>query len=222
MAQDVGPEDVGAKDDESRKRRGGPLPLLLLAIVILVILWLVWQFLGRMPANNEVTVVTTTGTVDVNPSDATAEPETPSEQATTDEDEGLTVPDVVGDPQSTAVATLEGVGYVVSVTKMYSASKPTGRVITQNPSAGTALDAGGVVGITVSLGTAKTLMVTMPDIIGMTQSAAEAKVKAAGLKPYILYGTDQTYAGRVGNQWPLGGTKIEKGSEGFIQVMVAK
>lgn len=223
MAQDVGPEDVAVQDDDARKRRGGLLPLILLVIVVAVILWLIWQFLGRMPVTSDITEVTATATIEVNTPPAPPEPEIPAAvESTSAADEIPRVPDVVGDSQSSAIRSLEGAGYVARVTYVFSDSTPPGMVISQNPSGGATLRAGAVVNIIVSKGTQATPMVTMPNIIGMTESRATAKVKAAGLKPYILHGTDQTYAGRVGNQWPLGGTELPKGSEGFIQVMIVR
>jgi len=221
MVQDVESEDVG-QDEESQKRRGGILPLVVLIAVILIILWLLGQFLFSLPAKNEVTEVTKTSTIDVNVP-IVPEPEIPTSSGLLDEETTQTtgVPNVVGDPQSSATITLENAGYSVSVTYVYSDSVPAGLVISQYPNGGTALRIRGVVGIVVSRGSGDLPEVTMPQVIGLSQAEAVAKVEAAGFKPYILYGTDETYPGRVGNQWPLAGTKLPKGSDGFVQVMVA-
>lgn len=222
MAQDVGSDDVAADDGAERRRRGGLLPLILLVALVAIILWLAWQFLGGVPDQSDVTV-SKTSTIDVRIPPAPPEPVIPAAaEPMATADELSRVPDVVGDPQGSAVRTLEGAGYVARATYVYSDSTPSGLVIQQNPSGGTLLRTGAVVNIIVSRGTQATPMVTMPSIIGMTQSQATAKVKAAGLKPYILHGTDQAYAGRVGNQWPLDGTRVPKGSEGFIQVMIVR
>jgi len=222
MVQDVESEDVGQVDEESRRRRGGILPLAVLVAVILVILWLLGQFLFNLPASDETTEVTKTSTIDVNVP-IVPEPEIPLSSGLSDEEttQTLRVPNVVGDPQSSATITLENAGYSVSVTYVYSDSVPAGLVVSQYPNGGSALRARGVVGIVVSRGTGDLPEVTMPQVIGLTQSAAVAKVKAAGFKPYILYGTDERYVGRVGNQWPLAGTRLPKGSDGFVQIMVA-
>jgi len=222
MVQDVESQDVGQVDEERRKRRGGILPLAVLVAVILVILWLLGQFLFHLPFKNEITEVTKTSTINVN-APVVPEPEIPPSSGLLDEEatQSAGVPNVVGDPQSSATITLENAGYAVSVTYVYSDSVPAGLVISQYPNGGSSFRARGVVGIVVSRGTGNLPEVTMPQVIGMTQSAAVAKVKAAGFKPYILYGTDQRYVGRVGNQWPLAGVRLPKGSDGFVQVMVA-
>jgi len=223
MVQDVESQDVGQSDEVPQKRRGGILPLVVLVAVILIILWLLGQFLFSLSAKDEVTKVTKTSTIDINVP-VVPEPEIPTSSGLVEEEttRAQGVPDVVGDPQSSATITLENAGYSVSVTYVYSDSVPAGLVVSQYPTAGSALQLRGVVGIVVSRGTGDLPEVTMPQVIGMSQSAAVAKVKAAGFKPYILYGTDQTYAGRVGNQWPLAGTRLPKGSDGFVQVMVAR
>ena len=222
MAQDVESGDVGQVDEEPRKRRGGILPLAVLLAVMLAILWLLGQFLFNLPVRDEITEVTNTSTIDVNVP-VVPEPEIPVSSGLLDEETTRTmgVPNVVGDPESSATITLENAGYSVSVTYVYSDSVPAGLVVSQSPNGGSALQTRGVVGIVVSRGTGDLPEVTMPQVIGLTQSAAVAKVKAAGFKPYVLYGTDQTYAGRVGSQWPLAGTRLPKGSDGFVQVMVA-
>jgi len=227
MVQDVGSDDVvqgdaGQGDDGSKKRKGGLLPIIALIILVLVILWLLWQFLGSFPVSNRITEVTSSSTIDVNVP-VPPEPEIPAQAESTETVTDVqTVPDVVGDPQGSAAMTLENSGYVVSVTYVYSDSTPSGLVIGQNPTGGTELRAGAVVGIIVSRGNVATPMVIMPDVVGLKQAAAEKKVRAAGLKPYILHGTDPPYAGLVGRQWPLAGRKVPKGSDGFIQVMITR
>lgn len=64
------------------------------------------------------------------------------------------VPDVVGEPQASATAALQGAGFVVSVQTAYSSTVPAGDVISQSPQAGSMLAPGATVTITVSLGEA--------------------------------------------------------------------
>lgn len=222
MAQDVESEDVGQVDEEPRKRRGGILPLLVLAAVILIILWLLGQFLSGLSSDTKVTKVTKTTTIDVSvPS--VPEPELPvSIGSDEEEDQAVGVPNVVGKSQSSATITLENAGYSVSPTYVYSDSVSAGIVVSQYPNAGATLQAGAVVGIVVSRGNGDAREVTMPNVIGLTESAAVAKVKAAGFKPYVLHGTDHKYPGLVGSQWPLPGIRLPEGSDGFVQVMIER
>ena len=222
MAPDAGSEDVGMEKDDSLKRRGSLLSVLVLAIVLAVIVWLLMQFLGLGGgAPGKVTGPTrsVSSTVPVAPPEA----EVPDAPLIIEPSaDNPVVPDVTGDTQKSAVLELQAAGYVADLIYVYSDSAAASVVIRQNPSAGVVLQAGGVVGLIVSRGNGQTPQVVMPDVIGLTKSAAIEKVKAAGLKPYVLLGTNQTYAGRVGDQWPLGGTKLPKGSEGFVQVMIAQ
>jgi hypothetical protein len=64
----------------------------------------------------------------------------------------VTVPDVVGQDQASAVAELEGALFVVAVQTDYSSTVPAGTVISQSPTAGTEAVEGSTVTIVVSLG----------------------------------------------------------------------
>lgn len=69
-------------------------------------------------------------------------------------DAAVIVPDVddPGTSQATAVAAIEGVGLVASITTAYSSTVPVGEVISQDPAAGSSVAPGSVVAIVVSLG----------------------------------------------------------------------
>jgi hypothetical protein len=62
------------------------------------------------------------------------------------------VPDVVGETQAAGTTTLEGVGFVVSVSTEYSASVAVGLIISQSPEGGEFAASGSTVAIVVSLG----------------------------------------------------------------------
>jgi len=72
------------------------------------------------------------------------------------EEAGVTVPDVVGDDEATAITALEGVGFVVIVQRRYSGGVVEGNVISQVPSAGQSATSGSTVYIRVSRGPAPT------------------------------------------------------------------
>src|SRR5688572_26932117 len=62
------------------------------------------------------------------------------------------VPDVVGETQAAGTTTLEGVGFVVSVSTAYSAGVAVGLIISQSPEGGEFAASGSTVAIVVSLG----------------------------------------------------------------------
>lgn len=222
MAQDVGTEDVGQTEGSPRRRRRGPLPLIALVLLAILIVWLVLQFLAALRTDSSSVTKTSTTTIEV-PVPTVPEPELgPQDGATEPAVEQDTVPDVVGDSQSAAEMELQDAGYVSKATFVYSDAAAAGIVVGQNPGGGSALEPGAVVGIVVSRGTYSTPMVTMPNVIGLSRSAAESKVRAAGLKPYLLYGTSTKYPGLIASQWPPAGDTLPKGSEGFIQLSVVE
>lgn len=67
----------------------------------------------------------------------------------------VTVPDVVGDTQAAATATLQGDGFVVAIVQDYSATVPSGNVASQSPAAGVDANPGSTVTLTISLGPAR-------------------------------------------------------------------
>jgi eukaryotic-like serine/threonine-protein kinase len=89
----------------------------------------------------------------------------------------VTVPDVAGQDEATATATLENAGLSAQSTTQAS-DEAEGTVIAQNPSAGTEVAEGTTVTITVSSGPEET---TMPDVTGQDADAAQQQLEAVGL-----------------------------------------
>ncbi len=124
----------------------------------------------------------------------------------------VTVPNVVGSPQAAAQTTLTNAGLKVgSVTTSSHASVPSGRVISQTPGAGTSVAAGSAVNLVVSTGPAP---VTVPNVVGSPQAAAQTTLTNAGLKVGTV--TTSSHAsvpsGRVISQTPGAGTSVAAGS----------
>ena len=89
----------------------------------------------------------------------------------------VSVPNVVGSAQATAEASITGASLAVgTVSTSYSDSVATGNVISQSPAGGSSVAPGTSVDIEVSLGVQ---MVTVPDVVGSTQAAAEASITSA-------------------------------------------
>ena len=131
----------------------------------------------------------------------------------------VTIPNVVGMAQATAESTITAANLVVgTITTAYSDTVPAGDVTSQNPAAGTSVAEGSSVNLEVSLGT---VMVTVPDVIGMNQSTAESTITSANL----IVGTittaysDTVQAGDVISQNPVGGTSVAE--ETSVDFMVS-
>ncbi len=119
-------------------------------------------------------------------------------------------PDVVSLTRANAEAAITTVGLTVgTVTEVASDTVPAGLVISQNPAAGVLMAAGAPVSLVVSLGT-QTAGATVPNVVGMTRTAAEAAITAANLTVgTVSEATSITVpTGQVISQTPAAGTIV--------------
>ncbi len=128
------------------------------------------------------------------------------------------VPVLVGTQRSVAVQQIRGRGLVASVSEEESGSPP-GQVIRQSPSAGAQVDPGSTVSIVVSKGVEK---IAVPNVIGQLRSEAVTELRAAGLVPTVQEQETEvpSQVGRVTDQFPPPGSKVESGAE--VTVVVGK
>jgi len=245
MTQDVGPEDlnqaaaaepavgaetVGAEvlvdgdelvEEGEPKRTSSAWPWIALAIALLVIIWLIWQYVGRTPSASDVKTTTTNTEIPVNTTGSNAANDSGSDAgsgADTGNESG--VPDVVGMTRSAAEDALSAAGYSASVTTVYGDSAPANTVIRQNPSAGSVLSSGNTVGITVQRRSQATA--TVPGFVGMSRAAATRKAEAAGFRVVISF-SPQRYGekqGDVHSQWPPKGKSQVVGGDVQLQIAI--
>jgi eukaryotic-like serine/threonine-protein kinase len=123
--------------------------------------------------------------------------------------EQVTVPDVNGLSRNSAEQQLEDEGLRVAVREQES-EEPEGDVIAQDPAAGTDVDKGATVTITVSTGVAK---VVSPNVVGLQPRDASRQLRDSGLEPLERERTvtDPAQDGVVIEQRPAAGTELEKG-----------
>ncbi|MFC1762062.1 PASTA domain-containing protein [Planctomycetota bacterium] len=135
----------------------------------------------------------------------------------------VAVPNVVGLPQAFAQSAINSAGLVVGfVGQIYHATVPLGQVISQNPTGGSTANVGDAVNLVVSKGPSPLppAVVLVPNIVGMTQAAAQSAITSAGL----VVGTVSEYyhsfipAGQVMKQNPLGGSTANVGDAVNFQV----
>jgi serine/threonine protein kinase len=126
------------------------------------------------------------------------------------------VPDVTGQPYANAKSMLEGKGFQVSRSDVQS-DLPKGVVAAETPSAGTDVPAGTKVTLSVSKGPATT---QVPDVTGMSQSAAESLLTGAGLTPSVVTDpvTDPAQDGIVQSTDPAPGSDAQSGDTVIIHV----
>lgn len=127
------------------------------------------------------------------------------------------VPDVVGMTEEAAQTALEDAGLALGTPDYpYSDTIPAGEVISQDPVAGTSVAPGTAVALTVSAGPEP---VPVPDVVNMTQSAAQSAIEAAGLTATItLAYSDTVPNGIVISQNPPAGTSVAPGSAVSFEV----
>ncbi|MDQ2911006.1 MAG: PASTA domain-containing protein, partial [Actinomycetota bacterium] len=124
------------------------------------------------------------------------------------------VPNVIGQPQSQAVARVNSKGLVARVvTKPGNA--PAGRVFAEEPGAGTQVARRAVVTLSVS---AAASLVPAPNVVGQRAPAATAQLRASGLVAALSSVASDKPRGTVLSQSPAAGAKVAKGSTVVIRI----
>jgi eukaryotic-like serine/threonine-protein kinase len=118
----------------------------------------------------------------------------------------VTVPAVVGLKQSNAVKQLGGRGLVPQL-ETGPSKFPAGTVFAQDPEAGTSLNRGSLVKLSVS----SAAQILVPNVVGSRTSVAVSRLKAAGLQSQVTT-PGKAAAGVVVKQTPVAGTRVAKGS----------
>ncbi|MEO8305631.1 MAG: RHS repeat-associated core domain-containing protein [Betaproteobacteria bacterium] len=126
------------------------------------------------------------------------------------------VPDVVGQLQAAAAATIVGAGFAVGdVTQVFNTA-PVGRVLSQSPSAGTSAFLGELIALSVSKGLAP---VTMPFVVGLPLTTANNTLASLGLSSVVTAAASATVpANEVMAQLPAYGTQIVPSAASPVQL----
>jgi len=125
----------------------------------------------------------------------------------------VTVPAVVGLKQSNALKQLDERGLVPQLDTGPS-KFPAGTVFAQDPGAGTSLNRGSLVRVSVS----SAAQISVPNVVGSKTSVAVARLKAAGLQSQVTTVAGTAAPGVVVKQTPVAGTRVAKGSTGALNV----
>ncbi|MGH2834725.1 MAG: Stk1 family PASTA domain-containing Ser/Thr kinase [Solirubrobacteraceae bacterium] len=120
------------------------------------------------------------------------------------------VPEVNGESQANATATLSAAGLKVSTVKREVSEPAAGTVISQNPAAGTQVKPGSTVTIVVAQAPAKT---AVPGVVGQSEVQAISTLQAAGFETTTVTRTvsEEAKVGTVLQQSPGAGAKLAKG-----------
>jgi serine/threonine-protein kinase len=151
----------------------------------------------------------------------------------------VTVPDTVGQSRNDAVAAVRGAGLKPKAFIVPS-SQPKGQVVAQRPQGGKRVPGGSIVRLNVSGGStaappppppppppgpppppppSKPATVTVPDVTGQQQDAAQKQLNSAGLKAGVVFVASDEVQGTVVSQAPDAGTTQKRGTR--IQLNVS-
>jgi eukaryotic-like serine/threonine-protein kinase len=125
----------------------------------------------------------------------------------------VTVPAVVGLKQSNAIKQLDERGLVPQLAAGPS-KFPAGTVFAQDPGAGTSLNRGSLVKVSVS----SAAQISVPNVVGSRTSAAVSRLKDAGLQSQVTTVAATAAPGVVVKQTPVAGTRVAKGSTVALNV----
>ncbi|HZU78719.1 MAG TPA: PASTA domain-containing protein, partial [Acidimicrobiales bacterium] len=127
------------------------------------------------------------------------------------------VPNVVGQSLSQAIAALHADGFNVNVAGTVNSTQPQNTVVSQRPQPGASIPKGSTVNITLSNGPPQ---VQVPDVVTYTSQYAVQVLEKAGFKVDQQYQTvtDPTQDNIVQSQNPQGGTRAAQGSTVTITI----
>lgn len=127
------------------------------------------------------------------------------------------VPAVAGKSAADAANILGQAGFKTTTLDEASDTVPAGQVIRTNPPEGSTARKGDTIQMFVSSGKQK---VTVPSVVGMNKSAAEAAITNAGLvaQATCTFNASAPSGGKVTSQDPAANTKVDKGSTVKIAV----
>ena len=126
------------------------------------------------------------------------------------------VPNVIGKNLTLARQILEDGNLRVNVAEVYDSTVPAGQVVKQDPDAGRNVKMARLVTIYVSNGGET---ISMPDLVGLSKSAATERLKKLGLQVGTTYEQDsEKNPGTVLACDPAAGTKINRGQSIDITV----
>jgi eukaryotic-like serine/threonine-protein kinase len=183
-------EDDYYEDDyvEPPRRNGAFIAVMLLLLAVMAgVLFLLAQTLGVFDSDDEEPVAT------------------------------APVPNVVGQLEDDARATLEEAGFEVRTEFEENPDFEDGEVSAQDPEAGTELEAGGTVTLTVSSGEQR---VELPDVVGLTEADARSVLGDAGfrdIRPEPVFDPDVA-AGDIVAQNPAAGEEVPLSATITLQI----
>ena len=127
--------------------------------------------------------------------------------------EQVTVPDVLGKDQETAIELIKEAGLEVgTVDQSYNDDVDEGKVAEQTPNGNTKKPKGTKVNLVISKGAKPSEKVEVPQLVGLTKDQAEAALASVGLKGNATEEANEADEGQVFEQGTDAGKEVEKGT----------
>jgi beta-lactam-binding protein with PASTA domain len=165
------------------------------------------------------TTATTTAATTTTQQTTTQRATTTTSAATTTQASGTAVPQLTGKGLATGLQQLETAGLRASV-KYQSSQAPVGRVLGQNPAAGTKVAPKATVQVNVSEGPNPGNPTAVPDVSGEDEATARSDLETAGFKVIVIQTSRGGQSGTVVEQQPAAGTTLASGD--FVAIYVAR
>jgi eukaryotic-like serine/threonine-protein kinase len=127
------------------------------------------------------------------------------------------VPSVAGEGEEEATRKLEGTGFEVAVERINSDAVAAGRVIRSEPGGGNTATKGSTVTLFVSRGPK---LIAVPVVVGSQRETAVQRIRSRGLQPSVSEEESSEPKGRVIQQSPDAGSKVEPGAT--VAIVVSK
>jgi len=129
--------------------------------------------------------------------------------------EPVAVPNVVGLKEEAAVGLIRNAGFEPKVERSANPDVEKGRVMSQNPDAGTRIQKGDRVTLLVSTGPPQT---SVPNVVGMDYADAVQALSQANLTAQKKSVFSTKPSGQVVSQSPPAGDKVNEGTEVLLKV----
>ena len=127
--------------------------------------------------------------------------------------EQVTVPDVLGKDQQTAVELIKEAGLEVgTIDQSYNDDVDEGKVAAQTPNGNTKKAKGTKVNLVISKGPKPSEKVEVPRLVGLTKDQAEAALASVGLKGNASEEANEADEGQVFEQGTEAGKEVAKGT----------
>lgn len=133
----------------------------------------------------------------------------------------ITVPQLVGLQAGDAARKIRALELVPRI-RLVRSSRPAGAVLAQSPSSGASAQQGSSVRLEVAKNVAKptptVARVRVPDVVGLSASAARRKLAAAGLQATVVQVSSDQPQHTVVRQSPAAGSEMKKGAAVRVSV----